>query len=100
VDDEAAEWASELVAGVASPEPTADDLTYGGYWNADGTYHYTADNTDRDPETGAIVRSYDDPSCLDGHYRATADPGWAGSGLADDGWADSVAQRCEEEPTC
>lgn len=29
-----------------------------GYGNADGTYHYTSDNTDRDPETGAIVRRY------------------------------------------
>jgi hypothetical protein len=29
-----------------------------GYYNADGTYHYTSDNTDRDPETGAIVRRW------------------------------------------
>jgi len=28
----------------------------GGYYNADGTYHYQSDNTDRDPETDAIVR--------------------------------------------
>jgi len=31
---------------------------FGGYYNSDGTYHYTSDNTDRDPETGAIVRRW------------------------------------------
>jgi hypothetical protein len=30
----------------------------GGYYNADGTYHYESDNTDRDPETGAIIRRW------------------------------------------
>ena len=35
----------------------ATDL-YGGYYNADGTYHYESDNTDRDPQTGAIVRRW------------------------------------------
>jgi hypothetical protein len=30
----------------------------GGYYNADGTYHYTSDNTDRDPSTGAIIRRW------------------------------------------
>jgi hypothetical protein len=30
----------------------------GGYYNADGTYHYDSDNTDRDPDTGAIIRRY------------------------------------------
>lgn len=29
-----------------------------GYYNSDGTYHYTSDNTDRDPQTGAIVRRW------------------------------------------
>lgn len=29
-----------------------------GYYNSDGTYHYESDNTDRDPETGAIIRRY------------------------------------------
>lgn len=31
---------------------------FAGYYNSDGTYHYTSDNTDRDPETGAIVRRW------------------------------------------
>jgi hypothetical protein len=31
---------------------------FGGYYNADGTYHWTSDNTDRDPNTGAIVRRW------------------------------------------
>jgi hypothetical protein len=31
---------------------------FAGYYNGDGTYHYTSDNTDRDPQTGAIVRRY------------------------------------------
>lgn len=30
----------------------------GGYYNADGTYHYDSDNTDRDPNTDAIIRQY------------------------------------------
>ncbi len=30
----------------------------GGYYNADGTYHWDSDNTDRDPETGAVVRRW------------------------------------------
>jgi hypothetical protein len=30
----------------------------GGYYNADGTYHYDSDNTDRDPQTGAIIRRW------------------------------------------
>lgn len=30
----------------------------GGYYNADGTYHWESDNTDRDPETGKIVRRW------------------------------------------
>jgi hypothetical protein len=29
-----------------------------GYYNADGTYHYSSDNADRDPVTGAIVRRW------------------------------------------
>lgn len=29
-----------------------------GYYNSDGTYHWTSDNTDRDPETGSVVRYY------------------------------------------
>jgi len=31
------------------------EVSFGGYYNADGTYHYESDNTDRDPETGKIV---------------------------------------------
>lgn len=31
---------------------------FAGYYNADGTYHWTSDNTDRDPETGAIIRRW------------------------------------------
>lgn len=34
------------------------DISFGGYENADGTYHYESDNTDRDPQTGAIIRRY------------------------------------------
>lgn len=30
----------------------------GGYYNADGTYHWTSDNTDRDPETGRLIRQW------------------------------------------
>ena len=30
----------------------------GGYYNADGTYHYESDNTDRDAQTGAIIRRW------------------------------------------
>ncbi len=30
----------------------------GGHYNADGTYHYDSDNTDRDPQTGAIIRRW------------------------------------------
>lgn len=30
----------------------------GGYYNADGTYHWTSDNTDRDANTGAVVRRW------------------------------------------
>lgn len=30
----------------------------GGYTNADGTYHWTSDNTDTDPQTGKIVRRW------------------------------------------
>ena len=32
--------------------------SFGGYYNADGTYHWESDNTDRDPNTGAIVRQW------------------------------------------
>lgn len=34
------------------------EVHFGGYSNADGTYHSDADNTDRDPETGKIVRQW------------------------------------------
>ena len=49
---EAAPWAPSwtVLAG--------HEATLAGYYNADGTYHWTADNTDRDPETGAVVRRY------------------------------------------
>lgn len=30
----------------------------GGYYNADGTYHWTSTNTDTDPETGKVIRQY------------------------------------------
>jgi hypothetical protein len=32
--------------------------TFSGYRNSDGTYHWDSDNTDRDPQTGAIVRRW------------------------------------------
>lgn len=38
--------------------PETGEPTFGGYYNADRTYHYTSDSTDRDPETGAIVRRW------------------------------------------
>ncbi len=31
---------------------------FGGYYKADGTYHSSSDNTDRDPHTGAIIRRW------------------------------------------
>lgn len=30
----------------------------GGYYNADGTYHWESDNTDRDKDTGAVIRQW------------------------------------------
>jgi len=42
----------------ASSQYTASTSSVGGYFNADGTYHYDSDNTDRDPETGAVIRSW------------------------------------------
>ena len=53
VDHDAMVQASADLATVADAEPQ-----FSGYYNADGTYHWTSDNTDRDPETGAIVRRY------------------------------------------
>ena len=38
-----------------APEADGEVIVF-GYWNPDGTYHYVADGTDRDPITGAIVR--------------------------------------------
>jgi len=32
--------------------------SFGGYYNADGTYHWESDNTDRDPDTGAVIRRW------------------------------------------
>lgn len=37
---------------------TSHEPTLRGYYNADGTYHYQSDNTDRDPETGKLIRQY------------------------------------------
>ena len=39
----------------SAPETDGEAIVF-GYWNPDGTYHYVADGTDRDPITGAIVR--------------------------------------------
>lgn len=38
--------------------PSAAQPMFAGYWNADGTYHWDSDNTDRDPQTGAVVRRW------------------------------------------
>lgn len=35
-----------------------DNPMLGGYYNSDGTYHWESDSTDRDPETGAVVRRW------------------------------------------
>ncbi|OPX87529.1 MAG: hypothetical protein A4E53_02445 [Pelotomaculum sp. PtaB.Bin104] len=32
--------------------------SFGGYYNADGTYHNVSDDTDTDPETGAVIRRW------------------------------------------
>ena len=42
----------------STDEGVADTGMLGGYYNADGTYHYTSDGTDRDVETGKIVRRW------------------------------------------
>lgn len=53
------DFGNQIVVAHNSP-PAEDNLvsSLGGYYNADGTYHYTSDNTDRDPETGAIIRQW------------------------------------------
>ncbi len=59
-------WATSHHFLVATPPVgyhAVDSMTQagtmlGGYYNADGTYHYDSDNTDRDPNTGAIVRRW------------------------------------------
>jgi hypothetical protein len=38
------------------PDTTTSAAGSGNYQNPDGTVHWTADNTDRDPLTGVIVR--------------------------------------------
>lgn len=48
---------SASTTAIAS-NPLGQEQMLGGYYNADGTYHYTSDNTDRDPETGAIIRRW------------------------------------------
>lgn len=40
----------------AIPNVAEGATMLGGYYNADGTYHWESDNTDRDPQTNAIVR--------------------------------------------
>ncbi len=46
--------------GLPPVSPLAASYTpkLAGYYNSDGTYHYNSDNTDRDPQTGAIIRRY------------------------------------------
>lgn len=46
----------DRLLGEIGTSPTTDSLK--GYYNADGTYHYTSDNTDRDVETGKVVRRW------------------------------------------
>lgn len=49
---------SDPVGTCWAPSGGAPGPTLSGYHNADGTYHWTSDDTDRDPETGAIVRQW------------------------------------------
>lgn len=53
VDHDAIVQTTADIVNPAEPEPQ-----FSGYYNADGTYHWTSDNTDRDPLTGAIIRQY------------------------------------------
>lgn len=50
---------SEVVGHANHGTPDGhSDVSFTGYYNKDGTYHYNTDNTDRDPQTGAIIRRY------------------------------------------
>jgi hypothetical protein len=46
------------VATGETPHLGLAEQSVGGYYNADGTYHWTSDNTDRDPETEKIIRQW------------------------------------------
>lgn len=59
MDADQGDTSFSLVDSTTGPgDQPQSEPTLGGYYNGDGTYHYTSDNTDRDPETGAIVRRW------------------------------------------
>jgi hypothetical protein len=51
-------WAEGSNFMVHTAGSGGSNVRLGGHYNADGTYYYESDRTDRDPQTGAIVHRY------------------------------------------